>query len=115
MADSSRISWAVTATTGFRKPASRPEGTPRSRSITSPEVSVEALDFALAEWGAQFLPHPLLSEAACGDTDSLSNCRTEFFGESVEFFVSLSVYPTLVLGIRICMCKYMQRPKGFSS
>ena len=47
----------------------------------------------MSEWGAQFLPYPLLPEAACGDSHSLTNCRTQFLGKALEFFVSLSVYP----------------------
>ena len=40
----SRIRCAVTTTAGWRKPASCPVGNPRSRSTTSPEVSIEPVD-----------------------------------------------------------------------
>ena len=44
---------AVTTTAGWRNPASRPAGTPRSKSTTSPEVSIEPLDLLAGQVAAE--------------------------------------------------------------
>src|SRR5688572_9237149 len=90
-ADSSSISWAVTTTTGCLKPASRPAGAPRSRSTTSPEVSIEPVDLVFGERTAQLFADPLLSQATGCDCDRFTDCGPELTCQSFQLFVSLPV------------------------
>ena len=83
----SRMRWAVTTTAGCRKPTSRPSGSPRSRSTTSPEVSIEPIDFILPERCGELFPDTVLAEAPDRKSDSLSDRLVQLASESLQLLV----------------------------
>ena len=82
LGDSSSTAWAVTTTAGWPNPASRPDGTPKSRFTTSPEFSIQPVDLVFAERRVELFSDLLLTQPTGGNRYGLANRRPEGVCES---------------------------------
>src|ERR1035437_2349886 len=88
-----KMRWAVTTTAGWRKPASRPSGSPRSRSTTSPDVGIEPGCLVVSERSGELAAHTVLSKRPNRERHRTSHGRPEVLGQPLELFVGLSIDP----------------------
>src|SRR5579862_3897491 len=89
----SRIRRAEATTAGWRKPASRPSGSPRSRSTTSPEFSIEPGRLVSAQRLSELLAGSVLAQSANSEADGSTDCCSQLLCQSLQLLVGMAVNP----------------------